>query len=92
MTTGDPIAEGDYSEIADAQLDELEHSDVSLHNDILTVCEQIFVNPARAQSMSAGIITPDGIVFRLAVPGGAPFKVFWTSDGPKIELVFPHPT
>jgi hypothetical protein len=92
VTTGNPIAEGDYSEIADEQLDELEHADGSLYNDILTVCEQIFLNPARARSMSAAITTPDGIVFRVAVPGRAPYKVFWSSDGPRIEAVFPYPT
>jgi hypothetical protein len=92
VTTGNPIAEGDYSEVADEQLDELELADGSLYNDILTVCEHIFLNPAKARSMSAAITTPDGIVFRLAVPGRAPYKVFWRSDGPTIEAVFPYPT
>ena len=92
MTSDAPIAEGDYSEIADAQLDELEHTDGALYNDILTVCEQIFLNPARARSMSAAITSSNGIVFRLAVPGRAPSKVFWSADGPRIEAVFPYPT
>jgi len=92
VTAGDPIAEGDYSEVADEQLDELELADGALYNDILTVCEQIFVNPAKARSMSAAITTLDGIVFRLAVPGRAPCKVFWRSDEPRVEAVFPYPT
>lgn len=89
---GDEIAEGCYSEIADEQLDDIERSDAELYNDILTVCEQIFVAPGRARSMSAAIQTDDGIVLRLPVPGRPPYKVFWVPDGPRIEAVFPYPT
>ena len=83
--------EGEYSEVADRQLDELEAGDPSLYADVLTVCELILTHPARAQSMSAAVRTADGIVFRLAVPGRAPYKVFWTATGPRIEAVFPYP-
>jgi hypothetical protein len=31
------------------------------------------------------------VVLRLPVPGRRPYKVFWTSAGPRIEAVFPHP-
>jgi hypothetical protein len=41
--------------------------------------------------MSAAVQTADGIVFRLAVPGRHPYKVFWSSDGPRIEAIFPYP-
>jgi len=85
-----PVPRGEYSEVADAQLDELEESDPDLYNDVMDVCEAIFASPARAQGMSAAVQTADGIVFRLAVPGRHPFKVFWSSDGPRIEAVFPH--
>lgn len=81
----------DYSGVADEQLDGLETSDPSLYNDILTMCELVFVNPGRAQAMSTAIQTPQGVVFRLPVPGRHPYKVFWTSEGPRIEAVFPHP-
>lgn len=83
--------EGSYSVVADEQLDELEASDPELYNDVLTVCELIFTQPGRAQSTSSAIQTEQGIVLRFAVPGHAPYKVFWTSDGPRIEAVFPHP-
>jgi hypothetical protein len=83
--------EGEYSEIADRQLDNLEERDPTLYNDALTVCEAIFLTPGRAQSMSAAIQTEHGIIFRLAVPGRHPYKVFWTSSGPRIEAVFPYP-
>lgn len=82
-------AEGEYSEVADAQLDELESNDPALYNDVLIVCETIFTDASRAQFMSAAIQTNEGIVFRLAVPGRHPYKVFWTSAGPRIEAVFP---
>lgn len=81
----------DYSEVADRQLDELHVSDPDLYNDILTICELVFDHPSRAQAMSTAVKTPDGIVLRLAVPGRFPYKVFWTSSGPRIETVFPHP-
>lgn len=80
----------DYSEIADQQLDALQESDPDLYNDILTICELVFEHPSRARSMSTAVKTPDGIVLRLAVPGRFPYKVFWTSTGPRIEAVFPH--
>jgi hypothetical protein len=80
-----------YSEIADQQLDELQASDPDLYNDILTICELVFEHPSRAQALSTAVRTPDGIVLRLAVPDRFPHKVFWTSSGPRIEAVFPHP-
>jgi len=81
----------DYSAVADEQLDELEVADRELYNAVLTVCALIFQDPRRAQSMSTSVSTADGIVLRLAVPGCHPYKVFWTSEGPRIEAVFPHP-
>lgn len=82
---------GQYSEVADQQLDDLEARDPELYSDVMDVCEAIFASPARAQGMSAAVQTTDGIVFRLAVPGRYPYKVFWTSDGPRIEAIFPYP-
>ena len=83
--------EAGYSEVADEQLDALEASDPDLYNDLLGVCDAIFEAPGHAQSMSAAVQTADGIVFRLAVPGRHPYKVFWSSSGPRIEAVFPYP-
>jgi len=85
------VTVGKYSEIADQQLDELQATDGALYNDVLTVCELIFTDPGRAQSMSAAVRTDHGIVSRLAVPGRYPYKVFWTSAVPRVEAVFPHP-
>ncbi len=83
--------EGDYSLVADQQLDELEASDPPLYNDVVVVCESIFANPGRAQSMSVAVQTDNDIVFRLAVPGRHPYKVFWSPAVPRIEAVFPYP-
>ncbi len=80
-----------YSAVAEEQLDTLELADSDAYNDVLTVCELIFNNPGRAQSLSTAVQTRDGIVFRLPVPGHAPLKVFWTPPGPRVEAVFPHP-
>ncbi|MFM7062788.1 MAG: hypothetical protein ACKO04_04740 [Actinomycetes bacterium] len=90
MTSGGPL-EGAYSTVADEQLDELEATDPDLYNDVLTVCELIFGQPERAQAMSTAIRTDNGIRLRLSVPGRYPYKVFWSSDGPRVEAVFPHP-
>lgn len=83
--------EGEYSEIADRQLDDLQERDPAPYKDVLTVCEAIFLAPGRAQSMSAAVQTEYGIIFRLAVPGRHPYKVFWSASGPRIEAVFPFP-
>jgi hypothetical protein len=80
-----------YSEVADGQLDKMAASDTALYNDVLTICELILDNPARAQSMSIALTTTDGIVLRVAVPDHHPYKVFWTTHGPRIEAVFPYP-
>ncbi len=66
--------------------------DTELNDAFVTVCEFILDNPAPAQRTSAAINTDVGIRLRYAVPGHAPYKVFWASEGPTIEAVFPFPT
>jgi hypothetical protein len=84
--------EGDYSEVADTQLDTLENGpDVDLYNSVLDTIEFIFRLPRQAQSLSTAITTPGGTRMRLPVIGHPPYKVFWSTDGPRIEAVFPHP-
>jgi len=90
VTTSEPV-EGGYSKVADEQFDEVQAIDPALHNDVLTMCELVFTDPQRAQSTSSAIRTGQGIRLRLPVPGRHPYKVFWSSDGPRIEAVFPHP-
>ena len=81
-----------YSQVANNQLDSLEAgSDVGLYNAVLDACELIFRLPAQAQARSTAITTAEGIRLRLPVVGHPPYKVFWSSDGPRIEVVFPHP-
>jgi len=81
-----------YSQVANNQLDSLEAgSDVDLYNAVLDACELIFRLPAQAQTRSTAITTAEGIRLRLPVAGHPPYKVFWSSDGPRIEAVFPHP-
>lgn len=84
--------EGDYSEVADAQLDELEQGDdADLYDAVLDAIELIFRAPGQAQALSTAITTDDGIAMRLAVAGQSPYKVFWSTAGPRIEAIFPHP-
>ncbi len=86
------MTEGDYSAVADAQLDALErNADPRLYEAILDACELVFQHPARAQALSTAITTAEGIRFRLPVLGHPPYKVFWSAGGPRIEAVFPHP-
>lgn len=81
-----------YSEVVTAQLDALEHApDSELYNAVLDACELIFRLPAQAQARSTAITTQEGVRFRLPVAGHPPYKVFWSSEGPRIEAVFPHP-
>jgi hypothetical protein len=84
--------DGSYSEVADEQLDDLEKGDdIDLYNSVLDACELVFRAPDRARAMSTAITTREGIRLRLPVPGHPPYKVFWSSEGPRIEAVFPHP-
>jgi hypothetical protein len=81
-----------YSQVANKPLDSLEAgSEAGLYNAVLDACELIFRLPAQAQARSTAITTAEGIRFRLPVAGHPPYKVFWSSDGPRIEAVFPHP-
>ena len=83
---------GDYSAVADAQLDLLESGpDAGLYNAVLDAIELILSYPDRAQLESTAITTAQGIRLRLAVAGFPPYKIFWSSAGPRIEAVFPHP-
>ena len=85
-------ADDSYSAVAAEQLDAMEAGDdPELYNAVLGACELIFNQPGRAQSLSAAITTKEGIRFRLAVDGHDPYKVFWASEGPRIEAVFPYP-
>lgn len=86
--------EGDYSEVADGQLDALEAGpDAGLYNAVLDACELILGYPAHAQSRSTAVTTNEGIRLRLPGPGHSPYKVFWSSNAgeSRIEAVFPHP-
>jgi len=81
-----------YSAVADAQLDALEAGpDADLYNAILDACDLIFRLPAEAQARSTSVTTKDGVRMRLPVAGHPPYKVFWATEGPRIEAVFPHP-
>ena len=81
-----------YSQFANSQLDALEAgSDADLYNAVLDACELIFQLPAQAQARSTAITTDESITFRWPVAGHPPYKVFWSSDGPRIEAAFPHP-
>lgn len=83
---------GAYSQLADEQLDLLEAGpDADLYNAVLDACELIFRLPAQARARSTGITTTEGIRFRLPVAGHPPFKVFWSSERPRIEAAIPHP-
>jgi hypothetical protein len=82
----------DHSQVADQQLDDLEAGpDVELYNAVLDTCDIVFRLPAEARARSSAITTAEGIRFRLPVAGHPPYKVFWSSDGPRIEAVFSYP-
>lgn len=84
---------GAYSQVADEQLDALEAApDADLYNAVVDTCEFILGHPGQAQAQSAAIVTAEGVRLRLPVPGYYPMKVFWSSDGPRIEAVFPYPS
>ena len=78
-----------YSKVADQQLDELEARDPALYVAVLTACESIFDHPERAQSLSGAITTEQGIRIVLPVPDFPPYKVFWSTELPRVEAVFP---
>ncbi|HEY5455044.1 MAG TPA: hypothetical protein VIJ96_06220 [Acidothermaceae bacterium] len=81
-----------YSQVADQQLDALEAGpDADLYSAVIDACELIFRLPSQAQARSTAITTADGIRLRLPVAGYPPYKVFWSSEGPRIEAIFPHP-
>ena len=85
----------DYSEVAAHQLDELQKSaDDDFWDAILDACDLALNHPGEAQKHSTAVARADGgVVFRLAVTGHPPYKVFWSLDAgdPRVEAVFPHP-
>lgn len=85
-------ADAGYCEVADSQLDALEAgSDPALCNAVLDACELILGHPSKAQALSSALTTETGVILRLAVVGHPPVKVFWSTQGPRIEAVLPHP-
>ena len=93
MSSTPPLDE--YSEVADQQLDILEKtSEAHLYNAVIEVCAEILDNPGEVRKFSAVIKTDEGLRFSTAIPGGNPYKVFWSmsQDGlNRIEAVFPYP-
>lgn len=46
----------------------------------------------QAPKLFSTVITTDqGLILVLPVAGHPPYKVFWSSDEPRIEAVFPRP-
>lgn len=83
---------GDYSQVADAQLDILAAGpDADLYNAVIDACALILYHPVKAQAISSAITTEQGMRMRLAVVNHYPYKVFWSTIGPRVEAVFPHP-
>lgn len=84
-----------YSAVAAQQLDELEKSaDDDFWGAILDACDLALNHPGEARKHSSAVARTDGgVVFRLAVTGHPPYKVFWSLDVgiPRVEAVFPHP-
>lgn len=90
-TPGAPPSVGDYSEIAEQQLDEIEAGpDPALYNAVLDTCEEVLDHPGRAQARSSVVATKEGMRLRVPVTGFYPMCVFWSSNGPRIEAVFPY--
>jgi len=89
------VTDDAFSAIADEQLHALELSDPEALRDVLILCRLVFDHPQRAQAMSSAIVTSQGVVLRLAVPGHHPLKIFWTTrgadGGPRVEAVLEHP-
>ena len=79
-----------YSRAADEQLDALEQ-DAALYGAVLGACHLVFEQPAQALALSTVITIEHGLILVLPVAGHPPYKVFWSSDGPRIEAVFPRP-
>ena len=90
MTRG---SEAGYSAVADQQLTGLEtRGPTELYLAAIDTCESILDDPSAARRRSSAIQTKEGIRFRTPVNGFPDLKVFWSSDGPRIEAIFPYPT
>lgn len=69
-------------------------SGVAAFHAILDACDLALNHPSETQKHSSAVVREDGrVVFRLAVTGQPPYKVFWSLDAgtPRFEAVFPHP-
>lgn len=88
-----PASEAGYSAVADQQLTDLEtRGPTELYLAAIDTCEAILDDPSTARRRSAAIQTKEGIRFRTPVNEFPDLKVFWSSDGPRIEAIFPYPT
>ena len=92
MAAAQPL--NDYSEIANQQIDLLEAGpDFRLYDEVIKVCNQIFDDPNDLRKFSSVITTTEGLRFATPVPGGHPYKVFWSTSIEgfvRIEAIFPY--
>jgi len=80
-----------YSEVAWAQLDELAAGPYfDLYNAVLDACALVLEVPDQMRKHSTSVTTREGVVLSLPVTGYGPYKVFWSTSGPRIEAVFPY--
>jgi hypothetical protein len=78
--------EGDYAQVADAQLDNLEQGDdTDLDNAVLDAIDLIFRAPGQAQALSAATTTREGIAMRLPASRASMARTAATASPPSCE-------
>ncbi len=89
-----------YAERVTTLLLAIKDRDPELYKALRDACEFVLDHPLRAHAASAalqvsaadakGVVRGRGMVMRLPVVGYPPWKVFWTTIGPRIEAVFEY--
>lgn len=85
-----PPAKDAYSQVAEDQLDTSKEVDLDLYRDLVEVCEAILDEPKAYRASAPAVAAQSGILLRTPVPRRAPYKVFWSTDDPRIEAIFPY--
>lgn len=87
------MIEDRFTAVAEQQFDEIyDGPDIDMANAVADACDLILNLPGEARKTSDTLRDGQGrMIMMYPVPGYPPLKIFWITDGPRVEAIFERP-